>query len=98
MAAISLKSLFLWVSNILIPFVLWLNLQDTVKDSVREKVDLFTSNAKILYFFLLSGWVIFNLLMLWTKYQREQEQLRRARIERELKELELKIKKDDADS
>jgi hypothetical protein len=95
MAALSIKSLFLWLSNILLPFVIYLNLQNTVKDEVREKVALFTSNAGLLYFILLAGWTGFNLLMLWTKYQKEQEILKKARIERELKELELKNRKDE---
>jgi type III secretory pathway component EscU len=66
-----------------------------VKDDVRAKVELFTSNAGLLYFVLLAGWTIFNLLNLWIKYQKEYEYLKKARIERELKELELKNKKDE---
>lgn len=95
MAVLSIKSLFLWLSNILLPFVIYLNLQNTVKDDVRAKVELFTSNAGLLYFVLLAGWTIFNLLNLWIKYQKEYEYLKKARIERELKELELKNKKDE---
>lgn len=94
MAALSIKSIFLWLSNILIPFVLYLNMQVTMKDAIREKVNLFTSNAQLLYAFLLSGWVIFNLLMLWIKYQKEHEILRKTKIEREIRELELKKMKD----
>lgn len=74
-----------------------MNMQVTVKDAIREKVDLFTSNAQLLYAFLLSGWVIFNLLMLWIKYQKEHEALRKARIDREIRELELKKLKDERD-
>jgi len=83
------------MSNVLIPFVLWLNLQDTTKDQLRAKVDLFTSNAKILYFFLLAMWVGFNLLMLWTKYQKEQEVLKKKIIDRKISELELKRLEDE---
>lgn len=83
------------MSNILIPFVLYLNLQDTTTDQIRAKVDLFTSNAKILYFFLLSGWIGFNLLMIWIKYQKEQEVLTKKKIERKMAELELKIKEEE---
>jgi len=95
MAALSIKSLFLWLSNILLPFVIYLNLQTTVKDNIREKVNLFTSNASLLYFVLLSAWTIFNLLNLWIKYQKEQEHLKKARIEKEIKEIELKRLKDE---
>lgn len=95
MAALSIKSIFLWFSNILIPFVLVLNMQGTVKDSIRERVEIFTSNAKLLYFFLLAGWVTFNLCLLWIKYQKEQEILRKVKIERQIKELELKNKQDE---
>ena len=83
------------MSNILIPFVLYLNLQDTEKDQIRAKVDLFTSNAKVLYFFLLAGWVGFNLLMLWIKYQKEQEVLKKKKIDRQISEIELKKLKDE---
>ncbi len=83
------------MSNILIPFVLYLSMQDTAKDQIRAKVDLFTSNAKILYFFLLAGWIGFNLLMLWTKYQKEQEVLKKKKIDRQISEIELKKLKDE---
>lgn len=95
MAALSIKSLFLWLSNVLLPFVIYLNLQGTVKDNIRAKVDLFTSNAKLLYFFLLAGWVAFNLLVLWVKYQKEHEILKKAKIDREIREIELKNLKDE---
>jgi cell division protein FtsL len=97
MAALSLKSIFIWVSNILIPFVLWLNMQNTTKDQIRAKVDLFTSNAKILYFLLLAMWIGFNLLMLWTKYQKEQEVLKKKIIDRKISEIELKRLEDEKD-
>lgn len=90
MAELSVKGLFLWFSNILLPFVLCLNLQNTVKDNIRKKVILFTENAGLLYFILLSAWTIFNLLNLWVKYQKEQEMLKKIKIEREIKEIELK--------
>jgi hypothetical protein len=70
-------------------------MQGTAKDQIRAKVDLFTSNAKILYFFLLAGWIGFNLLMLWTKYQKEQEVLKKKKIDRQISEIELKKLKDE---
>ncbi|WP_396197398.1 hypothetical protein [Flavobacterium sp.] len=95
MAALSLKSLFAYFSNMLLPFVIYLNLQNTAKDEIRAKVELFTSNANLLYFILLAMWTIFNLLNLWVKFQKEQEMLKKAKIEKELKELELKNKKNE---
>lgn len=65
-------------------------MQDTAQGQIREKVDLFTSYAKVLYFFLLAGWIGFNLLMLWTKYQKELEILKKKKIDRQISEIELK--------
>lgn len=95
MAALSIKSIFLWFSNLLLPIVLYLNMQGTIKDSFRERVELYASNAQILYAFLLAGWVGFNLLLLWTKYQKEQEILKKTKVDRERSELELKKLKDE---
>jgi cell division protein FtsL len=72
-------------------------MQNTTKDQIRAKVDLFTSNAKILYFLLLAMWIGFNLLMLWTKYQKEQEVLKKKIIDRKISEIELKRLEDEKD-
>ena len=95
MATLSINSLIFWFSNILLPFVLFLNFQNTVKEEIRAKIELFTSNANLLYFVLLAAWTVFNLLNLWIKFQKEQELLKKARIEKEIKELELKNKKNE---
>jgi hypothetical protein len=92
MAILSLNSLTFWLSNTLLPFVLFLNLQNTAKDQIRAKVELFTSNANLLYFILLAMWTVFNLLNLWIKLQKEKELLKKAKIETAIKEQELKNK------
>ena len=95
MAAISLKSIFIWFSNILLPFVILLNLPDEFKQDIRQKVELFTSNAKILYFFLLCFWVVVNLLLLWRKYETGHEALKTKKADRQKAEIELQIKQEE---
>ena len=92
MTVLSIKSIFLCFSNILLPFVIYLNFQNSYKDDARAKIDVIISNANLLYFILLAMWTVFNLVNLWIKYQVEQETLKKARIETAIKEQELKNK------
>ena len=94
MASLSLKSFFLWFSNTLLPFVLFLNLPEKLKDDLRDKVDIFTSNAQFLYFVLLSAWVIFNFINLWFKYRNVVLENKALELENKIKEEQLKQLRD----
>jgi hypothetical protein len=95
MAALSIKGLIFWFSNMLLPFVLMVNFQNTIKDGIRTKIEVFTSNANLLYFILLIIWTFFNLVNLWIKFQLQKELLKKQRIETALKELQLKNKENE---
>jgi hypothetical protein len=79
----------------LLPFVLMVNFQNTIKDGIRTKIEVFTSNANLLYFILLIIWTFFNLVNLWIKFQLQKELLKKQRIETALKELQLKNKENE---
>ena len=79
----------------LLPFVLMVNFQNTIKDGIRTKIEVFTSNANLLYFILLIIWTFFYLVNLWIKFQLQKELLKKQRIETALKELQLKNKENE---
>ena len=95
MAAITLKSLFLWISNLLLPFVIYLASPERLKQQVREKVELFTQNAQLFYLTVLCLWVIVNLLLLWLKWEKDNEAVKIKKIERQTAEIELQIKEEE---